>query len=158
MEQLFSDRGVDPARVQARLEQAAAEVGLPFGKRDKTYSSTLALELSKWAESRGKGEQIHDAVFRAYFVDGSNISDIFVLIELGVGLGFSEKEVADVLVSRAFKEAVELDWSRSRNMRIKVAPTMVFNEKKLVGAQKYGKMERFITANNAKKRNSQGGN
>ena len=152
MEKLFLDRGIDPARVQARLEQAAREVGLPFGKRGKTYSSRLAQELGKWAESRGKGEAFHDAVFRACLVDGKNISMISVLVGLAGSLGLPENVAEEVLETRAFKVPVDLDWARSRTMRVKVAPTIIINEKMLVGAQKYKKMERFLKANNVKVR------
>ena len=152
MEELFSARGIDPARVQARLEKAAGEVGLPFGKRGKTYNSRLAQELGKWAESMGKGDAFHDAVFRACLVDGENISMGSVLAELAGSLGLPENEAEEVLETRAFKENVDLDWARSRTMRIKVAPTMIINEKMLVGAQKYRKMERFLRASNVRER------
>jgi predicted DsbA family dithiol-disulfide isomerase len=39
-----------------------------------TYNSRLAQELGKWVETRGKGDQYHDAVFQAYFVDGKNLA------------------------------------------------------------------------------------
>ena len=152
MEELFSARGIDTARVQASLEKAAGEVGLPFGKRGKTYNSRLAQELGKWAESMGKGDAFHDAVFRAFLVDGENISMGSVLAGLAGSLGLPENEAEEVLETRAFKGAVDLDWARSRTMRIKVAPTMIINEKMLVGAQKYKKMERFLRANNVKER------
>jgi predicted DsbA family dithiol-disulfide isomerase len=32
-------------------------------KRKKTYNSRLAQELGKWAETKGKGDEYHDAVF-----------------------------------------------------------------------------------------------
>jgi predicted DsbA family dithiol-disulfide isomerase len=153
MEELFSARGIDPARVQARLEKAAGEVCLPFGKRGKTYNSRLAQELGKWAESRGKGDAFHDAAFRACLVDGENISMGSVLAGLAGSLGLPVNEAEEVLETRAFKEHVDLDWARSRTMRIKVAPTMIINEKMLVGAQKYNKMERFLRENDVRERN-----
>jgi len=154
MEELFSVRGIDPAQVQARLEQAAKEVGLPFGKREKTYSSRLAQELGKWAESRGKGKAFRDAVFSACLVEGRNISRGSVLMELAGSLGLPENEAAEVLETRAFMGSVDLDWERTRSIGVKVAPTMIINGKMLVGAQKYKKMERFLIANNVRERKS----
>ena len=46
---------------------------LPFGKREKTYNTRLAQELGKWAGQKGKGTLFHDAMFRAFFVEGMNI-------------------------------------------------------------------------------------
>jgi predicted DsbA family dithiol-disulfide isomerase len=150
METLFLDKGVDPVQVQARLEEAAREVGLPFGKRERTYNSRLAQELGKWAESEGRGDAFHDIMYRACLVDGKNISDISVLVELAGALGLSEKRAEEVLEKRLFQTSVDLDWERSRAMRIRVAPTFVINNRWLVGAQKYEKMARFLKANHVK--------
>ena len=51
-----------------RLKRAAEELGLPLGERKKTYNSRRAQELGKWAETAGKGDEFHDAVFCAYFM------------------------------------------------------------------------------------------
>ena len=57
--------------------------GLPFNaERNMSYNSRLAQELSKWAEEKGKGDEIHDAFFRAYFVDVKNIGKVDVLAEI----------------------------------------------------------------------------
>jgi predicted DsbA family dithiol-disulfide isomerase len=148
------DRGVDPVQVQARLEKAAREVGLPFGKRERTYNSRLAQELGKWAESEGHGDAFHDIMYRACLVDRKNISDVSVLVELAGTLGLSKDRAEEVLVKRMFQASVDLDWERSRAMRIKVAPTLVLNNNWLVGARKYEKMARFLKANNVKERES----
>ncbi len=150
METILLDRGADPDKVQAYLELEAKKEGLPFSKREKTYNSRLAQELGKWAETQGADELFHDAMFRTCFVDSKNIGDISVLVDLAGGLGLVEDRAKEVLETRAFKASVDQDWKRSQKMGIKVAPTMVFNEKKLVGAQKYEKMEEFMRANNAK--------
>ena len=149
MATLLSERGVDPVQVQEYLEQVAAKAGLPFGKREKTYNTRLAQELGKWAEQKGKGTLFHDAVFRAFFVDGRNIGKKSVLMALAKALGLSENEADEVLTTGAFDAAVDKDWERSRTIGIKMAPTMVFNENLLAGAQPYEKMVRFMMANNA---------
>ncbi len=154
METILLDRGADPDKVQVYLELEAKKEGLPFSKREKTYNSRLAQELGKWAETQGAGERFHDAIFRACFVDSINIGEISVLVDLAGGLGLPENRAKEVLEKREFKDSVDQDWIRSQEMRIKVAPTMVFNEKYLVGAQKYEKMERFMRDNNAKKRSA----
>ena len=72
--ELYAGRGLDPCEVTARQKRAAAEAGLPMGERTKTYNSRPATEMGKWAESKGKGDEFHKAVFRAYYVDGINIA------------------------------------------------------------------------------------
>ena len=149
MATLLSERGVDPVRVQEHLEQVAGKLGLPFGKREKTYNTRLAQELGKWAGQKGKGTLFHDAVFRAFFVDGKNVGNKSVLMALARALGLPENEADEVLTTGAFDAAVDQDWERSRTIGIKMAPTMLFNGKLLAGAQSYEKMVRFLMANHA---------
>ncbi len=152
MEKLFADRGVDVAVIQRRLNQVAKAEGLPFSERTMTFNSRLAQELGKWAESQGKGDQFHDAAFRVCFVDGKNIAKTDVLIDLAKSVGLPPEEAGHVLETRAFKEAVDQDWSYSKRMMVSVIPTMAINEKLLAGAQKYEIMEKFLIENNVKRR------
>src|SRR4030095_15222463 len=79
LEALFAGRGYDIPKMQAQMRARMAAEGLPYGERKMTYNSRLAQELAKWAESQPGGEAIHDALFRAYFVDGKNIGEAQVL-------------------------------------------------------------------------------
>ena len=69
------------------LKNVAAELGLPWGLRTRTYNSRRAQELGKWTEALGKGDEFHLAVFQAYFGDGRNIADISVLKEIAGVIG-----------------------------------------------------------------------
>ncbi len=130
-----------------RLQQVAAEEGLPFGQRTKTYNSRLAQELSKWAEAEGSGDEFHNAVFEAYFAKGKNIANIETLVELAQSIGLSGKDAQVVLDTRAYREAVDRDWSRSRLMGVTAVPTFIVNQQAIVGAQPYEVLEQFLKAN-----------
>ena len=57
--------------------------GLPFNaERNMSYNSRLAQELAKWAETKGKAEEVVNALFRAYFVDVRNIGKADVLAKI----------------------------------------------------------------------------
>jgi len=152
LEELFAGRNIDVAQVMARLKSVADEVGLPLGERKKTYNSRLAQELGKWAESQGKGDDFHDAVFRAYYEDGKNIGKIDVLVDLAKSAGLSEKEARKILQARSFKEAVDSDWSRSRELGITAVPTFVIDHHAVVGAQPYEVLEQFLKNNGVKEK------
>ena len=130
----------------------ADELGLPLGNREKTYNSRLAQELSKWAESQAQGDAIHDALFRAYFVDDLNIAETSVLIEVGESIGLPGEKIREVLETRAYREAVDLDWSRCRDLGIRAVPTFLFNGQALVGAQSYANLSQFLEASNVNRR------
>ncbi len=135
-----------------RLRKTAADLGLPFGERKKTYNSRLAQELGLWAESRNKGNIFHPEAFKAYFADGKNIARIQVLVDLAASVGLPAEEAAAVLETRAFKTAVDADWNLSREKAITAVPTFVMNQDKLVGAQPYEMLAKFVEANGVKKR------
>jgi len=111
LEELFKDRDVDIDQVMAHLKQVASGLGLPFGDRKRTYNSRLAQELGKWAESRDKGHEFHNAMFRAYFVDGQNIGKADVLIEVAESINLNGKDAHKVIQGRTYKEAVDSDRS-----------------------------------------------
>jgi predicted DsbA family dithiol-disulfide isomerase len=152
LEQLFAGRDFDLPRVMAYLERAARDAGLPFSPRTMTYNSRAAQELGKWAEARGRGVECHRAVFRAYFVDGKNIGRSEFLVEVIRDLGLPEEDAREALTRRPFREAVDADWTRSREMGITAVPTLVLGEKALVGAQPYEKMAALLEAAGVKRR------
>ena len=145
LEDLFAGRGLNLSQMQARLKAVAAAEGLPFGERTKTFNSRLAQELAKWAESKSRGDAFHDAVFRAYFADGRNITTIDILVELAEYVNLSGKEAEEVLRSRVFKEAVDRDWVRSRRLGVTAVPTFFCDQQSVVGAQPYAVLANLVS-------------
>lgn len=115
-----------------------------MGDRTMTFNSRLAAELGKWAESKGKGEEFHKAVFKAYYVDGINIAKIDELVSLARAAGLPDQEALEVLKTRSFRKAVDSDWELSEQLGISAVPTFVLNEWSVVGAQPYEILEKFL--------------
>ena len=151
LEELFAGKSIDIEKVQERLRQVAGELGLPLGKRKKTYNSRLAQELGKWAESKGKGDPFHEAIFRTYFVNGVNIGKVDDLVDLAKSIGLPEEEARSILELRAFKEAVDSDWLRSHTLGITAVPTFFVNDRVIVGFPPYELLEQYLDACGAKK-------
>jgi len=142
-------------QVMIRLQQAAQEAGLPFSTRKMTYNSRLAQELAKWAEAEGRGEEYHRAVFRAYFAQGINIGKVQELLALVRSLGLPEAGAETVLRERGFKQAVDLDWARSRELGIRAVPTFVLGRQSLVGAQPYKKLAALLETAEVRRRENE---
>ena len=87
--ELFKGRNYDPKAMAAQMRARMEAEGLPYGDRSMTYNSRLAQELGKWADAQPGGEKIHDALFRAYFVDGRNIGDVDELVKIAESVGLS---------------------------------------------------------------------
>jgi len=152
LEELFAGRNYDIKKAQSRLKQAADELGLPFVPRGKIYNSRLAQELAKWAESKGQGDLFHKAVFRAYFVDGKNIGKVDELIRIADSAGIPEKEARSVIGFRTYREAVDEDWTRSRQLGITGVPTFIVGGQATVGFQPYEALDQFLKTCGVKKR------
>jgi predicted DsbA family dithiol-disulfide isomerase len=135
------------------LKRIANRLGLPFGEPKITYNSRLAQELSKWAESKGKGHEFRRALFHAYFVKEQPINEIQVLAKLAESVDLNFKDAQKILQERSFMEAVDLDWKRSCEANITEIPTFILNHQVLVGAQPYETLKNLLLPNDIETRN-----
>jgi len=152
MAELYAGRNVDPEAMYARMKGLTDAEGLPYGRRTHTYNSRLAQELGKWADTQPGGEAIHDALYRAYFVDARNIGDPNVLVDIAQSAGLSAEEARTVLTERRFKHAVDADWAKSREWGVTGVPTFVAARYGVVGAQPYEVLERLLDKAGARRR------
>jgi predicted DsbA family dithiol-disulfide isomerase len=119
--------------------------GLPFNaERNMSYNSRLAQELAKWAETKGKAEEVTNALFRAYFVDVKNIGKTEVLAKIAEENDLPADEATDVLLSRKYKDAVDDDWKRCAAFGVNAVPTFLAGKYLMVGAQPYEELKRLI--------------
>jgi len=146
MAEVYAGRNVDPEAMYARMKRLMDEEGLPYGRRTHTYNSRLAQELGKWADTRPGGDALHDALYKAYFVDARNIGDIEILV------GLPAEEARAVLTERRFKEAIDADWAKSHQYGVTGVPTFVADRYGVVGAQPYEVLEQLLDKAGAKQR------
>lgn len=143
--ELFAGRGLDLDAMAARLGAAAAEVGLPLGRRSRTYNSRGAQELGKWAEEQGRGEAFHAAAYRTFFVEGRNIAKPDALAAIAEKAGLSGKAALEALQDERFAAAVDADWVRARSLGVSAVPTLLYQGRSLVGFQPYPAFRRLVT-------------
>lgn len=148
---LFRGRSFDLDAAHARLNKLFDAEGLPHGQRDRTYNSRLAQELGKWGEAQGIPE-IHGALYRAYFVDGQNLADPEVLVRAATSAGLPADEARKAIEQRTFREAVDRDWARARQIGVTGVPTYVMDMQGVVGAQPYEVLEELVTSMGARRR------
>jgi len=149
----YAQRGLDPEAMYQRMKGLMDAEGLPYGMRTHSYNSRLAQELGKWADTQPGGEVIHDAMYRAYFVDTRNIGAPDVLIDVAQSVGLPTDEAREVLRERRFKDAVDADWAKSRQWGVTGVPTFVAARYGVVGAQPYEALEQLVEKAGARRRN-----
>jgi predicted DsbA family dithiol-disulfide isomerase len=142
---LFKGRNADPKAMHAAMKARMDAEGLPYGERTMTYNSRLAQELGKWADTQPGGEALHDALFRAYFVEARDISQPAVLLEIAGRVGLPVEAAREVLEQRTFKAAIDADWAASRQIGVTGVPTFVAGRYGVVGAQPYEVLEQLVT-------------
>jgi predicted DsbA family dithiol-disulfide isomerase len=152
MAEFYAERKLDPEAMYQRMKTLMDGEGLPYSKRTHTYNSRFAQELGAWADTVPNGEPLHDALYRAYFVDTRNIGDPAVLLDVVDKGGLPVAEAQAVLVERRFQKAVDADWAKSRAYGVTGVPTFVAERQGVVGAQPYEVLEQLLDAVGAQRR------
>jgi len=95
-----------------------------------------AHRLIHLAQANGVGNVVKEALFKAHFTDGADISESSTLIALGKEAGLEETAMLEMLNSERFGYEVTQDIQEARNIGIRGVPFFVFNRKYAVsGAQ-----------------------
>jgi predicted DsbA family dithiol-disulfide isomerase len=152
MAEFYAGRGIDPEAAYQRMKKLMDAEGLPYGRRTHTYNSRLAQELGKWADTQPGGEAIHDKLYLAYFVEGRNIADIHLLVEIAASVGLPADEARKVLEERRFGDAVDADWQKSHRYGVTGVPTFVADRHGVVGAQPYEVLAQLVEKAGAPRR------
>src|SRR6202521_2005812 len=152
MAQVYAGRNVDPEANYLRMKGLMDAEGLPYGRGTHTYKSRPAQELGKWADTQPAGAAIHDALYKAYFVEARNIGDPDILVEIARSVGLPANEARAVLTERRFKDAVDADWAKSRQWGVTGVPTFVAARYGVGGAQPYEVLEQLLDKAGARRR------
>jgi len=128
-----------------RLKALMAQEGLEYGERTHTYNSRLAQELAVSGDEHGVTDALHDALFRAYFVEGRNLASTDVLLEIADSAGLQRSVARAAIEDRVNRSVIDAHWSRARAIGVTGVPTFVANGMGVVGAQPYATLERLMS-------------
>ena len=138
-----------PGDAPSDMEQRDIELGLTYS-RGRTWSSNslLALEAGEFAnenESPAIAWAFHRALFKAYFTDLADISDLDVLLEAGREAGVDVAALRASLEARSYRAEVADGLRWSREIGVTGVPTFVIDEQHaVVGAQPFEVFERVL--------------
>ena len=123
--------------------------GLAHAERlEKVPSSRRALVLGEIARDQGKHGELHPRVFAAYWVEGRDIGDDAVLVELAADVGMDRDDTRAKLADWApdLLTAIEEETRAAVEMGVTGVPGWLVNERLLVpGAQPHEVFERVLT-------------
>ena len=124
--------------VYARIDEAAKAAGLDINWDGITTTpNTLnAHRLIHWAGIESRQTFVVAALFKAYFIDGSDIGDIEVLAEIAGSCGLDAAMIRTLLQGDADAEDIRQRDAHSRAKGVSGVPAFVIaNQHALSGAQ-----------------------
>jgi predicted DsbA family dithiol-disulfide isomerase len=130
------------------LRPLAAELGIALRVPPSPVRTAKAHEAAAFAQARGVGTAMRDAIFAAYFGEGRDIARIDVLVELGAGLGLDASELKVVLDVDSLSPRIRAEQDAARRAGVEGTPTIVAGTgdeaRWLVGARPYAELRAAI--------------
>ncbi len=116
-----------------RMEEQLLAVGkdeqIPFAfeKVQRTPNTFAAHRLVWYAAQQGKQDEVVEALFRAYFLEGKNIGDVKILTHVADEAGLDRTEAETFLASDKGVVEVKGEETAGRKLGIRGVPYFVLN-------------------------------
>ena len=122
----FGSRGKG---VNERVVMAGRQLGIGFDyDRMKVQPNTLnAHRLMVFAERAGRQDQLAEALFRAHFTEGANLTDAETLADVGAKAGLDREAVSAYLASDEDRGAIAQADLDARGAGLGGVPFFIFN-------------------------------
>jgi predicted DsbA family dithiol-disulfide isomerase len=130
----YIERKWGPGRgpeVYSRVAAAGRTVDIPFAfERITVQPNTLdAHRLLAYAEQEGRQDELAEILFKAYFIEGANLTDREVLADAAARAGIDREAAAAYLESDAGRDGVELGDVEARRAGIGGVPFFIFDRR-----------------------------
>jgi predicted DsbA family dithiol-disulfide isomerase len=130
--------GPGPAHRFDRVASVGRDVGIDFAfDRIAVQPNTLqAHRLMRYGAQQGREDQVAEQLFRAYFLDGADLTDQVALASIGERAGLERAALAAFLASDNGRRDVLRADREARLAGIDAVPCFLFNRRTAVsGAQ-----------------------
>jgi predicted DsbA family dithiol-disulfide isomerase len=110
-------------------------IDFQFGKA-LSFNTFDAHRLWQWTKKFNKSNEAKEALFKAYFTDGLDLSQNINLLNVIGSLGLDRAEAERILNSDSYEQELEEDRYQSRQLGIRGVPYFLINNKEVIsGAQ-----------------------
>ncbi|MGN6196398.1 MAG: DsbA family oxidoreductase, partial [Ginsengibacter sp.] len=110
-------------QMHGHVQKMASEAGLDF-HFDKVVvaNSFNAHRLIQLAKTKGVADDVEEALFKAHFVDGKNIDDAEILMNIGISAGIDKDELKKTIDSGEFSKQVRQNEQQAQLYGINGVP------------------------------------
>jgi predicted DsbA family dithiol-disulfide isomerase len=117
------------------MQRIATEENIPLRKLSFITNSRDALLLAEAAKQCGKEifYHLHEKLFNAYFVDGSNIGDRSILQDIAESCGIDDQTIQSAWRDEVFANRLIDNYRSARQHNIQSVPSFVFGNRVLTG-------------------------
>jgi len=134
--------GADRAgQVYGRITAVGKQVGIPFDftKLTRQPNTLAAHSLIALAIDSGQQDAMVEALFRAFFLEGKDLTSADTLADVAAGAGLDPGEVKAFLASENARAHIEAEDKQARKIGVEGVPFFIFNKRIAVsGAQDPG--------------------
>ena len=136
-EHLVRKYGSSTQQIEANREvirERGAAVGFTFNmdRRSRVYNTFDAHRLLHWAALEGKELALKQALLRAYFTDGENVSDHDTLVRLATSVGLDATQAGQILAGDTYADEVRKQEQYYVSRGIQSVPATIVNEQHLI--------------------------
>ncbi len=120
------------------IAKTGKEDGIDFDfTRQKRLPNTIdSHRLNHWAHTAGVQHDVVEKLFERYFINGDDVGDKAVLLEVAIEAGMDGEVIERLLNSDADEDSIKEEESIGRNMGVTGVPCFVIDKKyAILGAQ-----------------------
>jgi predicted DsbA family dithiol-disulfide isomerase len=130
---------------QSSVYPMAERLGMKMVLPPLQPRTRLAHEAAHWARSRGRFDEYHAELFRAFFERGEDIGDEEVLITLALELGLPSDSLRLALETHEFEPSVLADEREAVPLGVSGVPAFVANRKAVLsGVQPVENLKQLV--------------
>jgi predicted DsbA family dithiol-disulfide isomerase len=123
----------------------AAKLGITMKLPPVQPRTRLAHEAAHWARARGRFDDYHAALFRAFFERGEDIGQIATLTRLAGDLGLDSDALRQALERGEFEQSVLADERDAEALGVRAVPAFVADRRALLsGVQPVGNLRQLV--------------
>lgn len=89
--------------------------------------SRKTLQAAEYARAKGHFDEMHEAIFKAFFEEGRNINEINVLLDVGASVGLNPSDLLGSLQTQQYANKVIADERLAQRLGIIAVPAMVLH-------------------------------